>query len=395
MKILFLSQWFPYPANNGSKLRIYNLLYGLAQHHEVTLLSFTDQPQSSLNLSGLQPICKKVHAIAWKPFNRKSKRSLMGFINLAPRSVVDTFSIEMEHRIDEEISTTPYDVVIASQINMAGYAKSFHGLPALLEEIELSVLYEQYTHASSLLSRFRHGLTWFKFKHYLNTLLRYFNLCTVVSEKEKCLFTRTISNRKFVEIIPNCVNLSYYSGILQSPQPNELVFTGSFSYTANYDAMCWFVSEIFDKIKSIQPRVHITITGDCAGLSLPNVDNITLTGLVEDVRPIIASSWISLAPIREGGGTRLKILEAMALRTPVVATSKGAEGLDVQNNVHLLIADSPDDFANAVIRIMNEPGLRDRLVDNAYRLVQQKYDWSSIMPMFLNIVEKISYMKGT
>ena len=139
------------------------------------------------------------------------------------------------------------------------------------------------------------------------------------------------------------------------------------------------------------PDVCLTITGDHANLPLPSTENVTLTGFVDDIRPLIASSWISLAPIQVGGGTRLKILEAMALRTPVVATSKGAEGLDATPGEHLLIADTPEAFAATTVRLLREPELRQYLADNAYQLVSQKYDWAAAMPQFLNLVDRVAH----
>jgi glycosyltransferase involved in cell wall biosynthesis len=139
------------------------------------------------------------------------------------------------------------------------------------------------------------------------------------------------------------------------------------------------------------PGVGLTITGDHAGLPLPCTNHVSLAGVVDDVRPLIASASVSLAPIRVGGGTRLKILEAMALRAPVVATSKGAEGLDVRDGEHLLIADTPEAFADATIRLLKEPGLRERLADNAYQLVREHYDWAVVMPRFLHLVERVAH----
>jgi len=107
------------------------------------------------------------------------------------------------------------------------------------------------------------------------------------------------------------------------------------------------------------------------------------------VRPLIASAWASIAPLQQGGGTRLKILEALALQTPVVATSKGAEGLDARHDEHLLIADAPDEFANQVVRLLQDPALRQRLAANGARLVSEQYDWANVMPRFLNLVEQI------
>jgi glycosyltransferase involved in cell wall biosynthesis len=103
----------------------------------------------------------------------------------------------------------------------------------------------------------------------------------------------------------------------------------------------------------------------------------------------VASSWISLAPIHTGGGTRLKILEAMGLRTPVVATTKGAEGLEVQSGEHLLMADTPEDFAKTIVELCHNRGLRRLLTDNAYDLVRKRYDWPVILPQFLELVEKV------
>jgi glycosyltransferase involved in cell wall biosynthesis len=118
---------------------------------------------------------------------------------------------------------------------------------------------------------------------------------------------------------------------------------------------------------------------------------VTLTGFVDDVRPLIAQSWISVVPLHTGGGTRLKILEAMALGTPVVATSKGAEGLDVQSGRHLLIADTPEAFAQSAIRLLKEPELRRQLAKSAYQLIREKYDWAVVIPRFLALTERVAH----
>jgi glycosyltransferase involved in cell wall biosynthesis len=151
--------------------------------------------------------------------------------------------------------------------------------------------------------------------------------------------------------------------------------------------MTWFLRHVYPRIQAEAPDVSLAITGDHRGLPLPPSENVTLTGFVEDIHSLIKGAWCSIAPLQSGGGTRLKILEAMALGTPVVATSKGAEGLDVEDDVHLLLGDTPEAFANAVVRVMYEPGLRQRLVDNSLQLVRAKYDWANVMPRFLDLVE--------
>jgi glycosyltransferase involved in cell wall biosynthesis len=390
MKILFLSRWYPYPPNNGSKIRIYNLINGLAKSHEVTLLSFIDDLDTAINnLESCSP-CYKVKLVPWKNFNPASITAKLGFFSLQPRSLIDTHSPEMERNIREFLAGGDYDMVIASQITAASYSRYFNGVPALFEEVELSVPYEGFIRAKSALRRFRSGLTWAKHRRYLARLLQDFQACTVVSERERRLLSRNIKNCKIIHVIPNCVNLTDYRGVNETPQPDTLIFTGSFQYFPNYEAMLWFLNEVYPQVQSQIPGVNLTITGKRTRHPLPASQNVTLTGYVNDVRSLIARSWISIAPIFTGGGTRLKILEAMALGTPVVTTTKGAEGLEIQSDEHLLIADTPDIFAGNIIRLLKDPGLRSRLAKNAFQLVRDKYDCAVVMPRFLDLVETIA-----
>jgi sugar transferase (PEP-CTERM/EpsH1 system associated) len=389
MRILFISQWLPHPPSNGTKLRAFHLLRGLAEHHEVTLLSFADPSQAAPDTSALLGFCADVRIVAPKPFDRHSPRARWGFFSPTPRSVAETFSVEMGQCVDQILSASHYDAVVASELGAAAYAQHFRGLPALFEDAEIGVLYEQFAHATSIRQRLRYGLTWAKHRRYVARVLRAFGACTVASERERQLLCLAAPGYRSVAVVPNGVDLASYEGVRETPRPRTLVFAGAFTFGANYDAMRWFVSEIYPKIRARVPGVSLTITGDHANRPLASVDDVHLTGFVSDVRPLIASASVSLAPIRIGSGTRLKILEAMALRTPVVATSKGAEGLDLRHDEHLLIADAPDAFAEAVLRLLTEPGLRQQLTEQAYRVVQQQYDWKIIMPRFLELVEHV------
>ncbi len=390
MRILFLSRWFPYPPNNGSKLRIYNLLRGLSQHHQITLLSFADEPTADPNVPELRRICHDVQTVPWKPFDPQSRQARWAFLSITPRSYVDTYSPSMSKHVERALSTCDYDLVIASQLDMAQYGRMLRKTPALLEEVEVALLYEQVAQATSSRQRARRHLTWLKHRRYLAGVLQNFRACTVVSERERQLLQRTVPGSGLVEVVPNGIDVADYEVTGAEPQPNSLIYTGSFRYAANHDAMIWFLEAVWPRIQARIPEASLTITGDHAGLSLPPANNVTLAGFVPDVRPLIASSWVSVAPLRVGGGTRLKILEAMALGTPVVATSKGTEGLEALNGMHLLVADTPEDFAAAVVRLLCEPELRLRLAENAYQLVSNKYDWKGIMPRFLSLVEQVA-----
>jgi glycosyltransferase involved in cell wall biosynthesis len=390
MNILFLSRWFPFPANNGSKLRIHNLLRGLSRHHSITLLSFVEQPVESAHLEMARSLCADVRFIPWREFAPHSLRARLGVLSLKPRSVVDTFSSEMAHAISTVLDEQKFDVVVASQSPMAAYRPYFKNIPALFEEVEIGLAHGR-ANSSDMWQSFRHGLTWLKLRIYLSGLLNSFDALTVASEQEKQLILENFRGyKKQIVVIPNCVNVDEYRNIQSQPVPASLIFPGSFRYHANYDAMVWFVRDVFPRVLEHCPEARLIITGDHADLPLPSMKNVTLTGYVDDIKTMIASSTLSIAPLLSGGGTRLKILEAMAVGTPVVATAKGAEGLPVRSGEHLLIADQPELFADCVIKMLKDEQLRKKIAGNAERLVTGTYDWPAVMPRFLQLIEGLA-----
>ena len=317
-------------------------------------------------------------------------QSTLNLFSSTPRSIIEEFSPEMAQRIQEILAKEKFDLIIASQLGTAIYGKNFLEHPAIFEELEMGVLYEEFTQAKSNWQKFRSGLTWEKHRRYVKRILKNFELCTVVSEQEKQLVSNFIIDDLSVDIIPNFITFSDFSDFDATPEQNRLIFTGPFRYFANHDAMVWFLREIYPKIQAQVPDVQLFITGDNADLPLPEASNVTLTGFVEDVRPLIASSSANIVPMRVGAGTRLKILEAMALGVPVVSTSKGAEGLDVKHGEHLLIADSAQGFAKSVVLLLRDAELRSDLITRARNLVERKYDMKAVMPQFEKLIQRVA-----
>jgi polysaccharide biosynthesis protein PslH len=389
MNILFLSRWFPFPPNNGSKIRIYHLLQGLSQLHHVTLLSFSDLPLPSPENLRQSKICSDIQIVPWKPFNGKSVKAQLGFFSSLPRSLVDTHSQQMEALIRNTLRKRKIDVVIASQLSMASYYPSFQGMPALFEEIELGLFYDQMSRGTNILKSLRGRLSWTKLHQYMSHLLGVFTSGTVVSGVEYRVLADNFQKHEHkIEILPNCIDLRDYQNIKVDRRTKHIIFSGAFSYPPNYQAMQWFILHVYPSIVKQVPDVQLIITGDHANLPLPKMDNVILAGHVDDVKSLIASCDVSIAPLWTGGGTRLKIIEAMAIGTPVVATSKGAEGLFVQNGEHILIADEPKKFAEHAIQLLRDRDLRSYISSNAARLVKESYDWQVTMPRFLRLVER-------
>ncbi|MCC7176503.1 MAG: glycosyltransferase [Bryobacterales bacterium] len=371
-----------------------NLLRGLCERHRVTLLSFRGAREGEACAALPAPAPEEVRVCRYREFNPRSVRSLAGFFSTAPRSLVYTHSSEMEGLIRQAVGKTQFDLVIASQLSMGAYYRAFRGIPAILEEEELAMYCPWACGADSLHNSFRHRLAWAKHRSYLGRLLRHFRACTVASEAERRLLAAAVPHYQSVHVIPNTIDLSLFPAPAKERVQDSLIFSGPMSYRPNYDAVLWFLREVYPAVKSEIPGARLTVTGDPGSFPRPADPDVVFTGWVDDVRPLVGRSAVSIVPIRQGGGTRLKILEAMALGTPVVTTSKGAEGLDGSDGIHLRIADDPRAFARCVAALLRDAQERERLAENAYSLVRAQYDSRVVVPRFLRLVESAGAYGG-
>lgn len=392
MRILFISAWYPYPPDNGSKIRVYHLLQELARHHQITLLSFLPTAAETRFIPRLQEFCTTVRVVQRDPFQRDRMKAILGFLSPRPRSVVSTYSPEMAQSVRKTVRRESFDIVIASTTATAAYALQVSGVPKVLEEHNFMtrLMWEQYHAQRSPLKQLQRWLTWQKSKRYESWLFRQFDACTMVSEQDKAAVLATMPGCPRVEVIPNGVDVHYYAAGSIAPAPYTLVFNGALTYSANHDATRYFLGEILPLIRAEVPDVALKITGSTAGVDLDGLSldsNVVLTGYMDDIRPVVAASWVCVVPLRVGGGTRLKILEAMALGTPVVTTSKGAEGLDVSPGQDILIADEPAEFATSTLRLLRDPALRQHLAHHGRKLVERKYSWTKIGQKLNSLLE--------
>jgi polysaccharide biosynthesis protein PslH len=381
MKILFVSRWYPYPVDNGSKIRIYHLIRMLAEEHEVDLISFSSEKVNEERIKAMKPFCQKIQTTEYFSNDRNPFHSLRGFLSIKPKSAVVSYNPEMQQLIREADQGGRYDVLISSQIDMAAYTLSWKSSPKIFEELELTTLYQKYQMEQNPLARLRKRLMWLKYERFMKSMLSTYACTTVVSELERGLVEKVIPEYRHFEVVPNGVDINSMTGDFGQVEEDSLVYSGALSYYANMDAMEFFLKSIFPIIKSYRPGVKLYITGSTTGIDLkqlPAEDGVVFTGYLSDIRPRIARSMVSIVPLRIGGGTRLKILESLALRTPVVATNKGAEGLDLIADKDLLIADDPQDFAKAVVRVLEDHSLRDQLGSHGYATVKRCYDWGVV-----------------
>lgn len=392
MEILFLSTWYPQPPDNGSKLRVYYLLQALGQAHEVSLLSFDFVTTGSAETAALARYCRNVEIVAINPFLANQGGLLRTF--LSPSPLVVRSIPAMRRTTTRCLESKSFDAVIASTEMMATYALQVSsGVAKVLEEHNSFTRWMKNRFLDQIrpLDRLRSWVSWQKTRYYEARLFNRFDLVTMVSGQDHATTRGLPGYHGRSEIVPNGVDCIHNRPGLKHHQREHLVFNGSLTYSANYDAIQWFLALIWPRIRAEVRDASLIITGSTVGVDLNGLmlnESVHFTGYVEDVRIPVAEAAIAIAPIRQGGGTRLKILEAMALATPVVATSKGAEGLDVVDGEHLLLADTPDAFANAVVRLLQDVNLSHQLSVNARRLVEARYDWESIGQRFVSHVEE-------
>jgi glycosyltransferase involved in cell wall biosynthesis len=264
-------------------------------------------------------------------------------------------------------------------------------------DIDVSLGYQRYQawiDAHSSVRGLRYWVSWQKTRCYEWRLIKRFDACTVVAPEELKFVRRTFhgTGARF-HLSENGVDCTHNRPGLAPTVPGSLVYNGALTYSANYDAVKYFLADVYPLIRNQEAGVSLTVTGSTSGVKLQDLsldESVCFSGHVVDVRPVVAGASVCVVPIRQGGGTRLKILEAMALGTPVVATSKGAEGLDVTPERDILIADEPSEFAVQVVRLLRHPALRRRLAANGRRLVEQRYEWAQIGERFVELIEDVA-----
>lgn len=403
MNILFLSRWFPFPADNGSRQRIAALLAALAERHQVSLLSFVESHRhadvqdraggihGTRHFDARLPVClpvylDEVHTVSFP--HAVPLHWIDALRTPGPRSLAAQHSWLMHDRVKELTSGRAFDALITSEIDMLPYAPAASVPRRISDGVEIAVYHDALRQRWTL-GGLRARVRWSRLTRYLRLSLNRFELCTTVSDRERDLISHNVAPSCSLTVTPNGVDVQACLRSCAVPQPDTLIYAGALTYRANFDAMDYFIAEILPRVRAERPNVTLRITGEARPeivAKLPQDPSVVFTGYLDDVRSAVAESWISVAPLRIGSGTRLKILEAMALGVPVVSTSKGAEGL--QHDGTVCVADDPDAFARRVVELLRSPALRETTTKRARQVIADRYDWRTIGAEFVAAVEE-------
>jgi polysaccharide biosynthesis protein PslH len=381
MKVLFLMPYTPIPSHSGGALRMYHLLKHLANHHEVTVLTFGTPEDRELLLQAFPGRLRNVTMLngSWV---RKYRRIAQFYALWTRMSFFEMLAHteEMQRCIVDALEKNDFDVVQTEFSHMAHYEIP-GSVPKILDahNIEFEIFRQLWKNAASPLHRL----------HYRQEYRRFFKNEVAIFRRQDAIFATSSNDSAVLDlhcpsipkyVIPNGVDTDYFRPEHQTPEPYSLVFTGTMAYSPNSDGACYFLDEIFPRIKAVIPQVKIYIVGQRPPKHLLQraSDSVVVTNSVPDVRPYIERALVYVVPLRMGSGTRLKILEAMAMRKPIVTTTMGSEGIPVVDRESALVADRPEAFADAVVELIRNRDLRDRLAGVGYELSTTQYDWNVI-----------------
>jgi glycosyltransferase involved in cell wall biosynthesis len=289
----------------------------------------------------------------------------------------------MRKKIRAVLTAHNIDLVHLDMLHLGDYLEIFRGWPVVMVEhnVESVLLRRRVENESNLFRKAYLFYQYLKLRRYEARVCRRANHVVTVSEIDADLL-RSLSGAANITAIANGVDTSYFQDIAVPRRDHGLVFVGGLSWFPNYDAVHYFCAEVLPRIAAEIPDVTLTIVGkrpdDRKIRDILSNPRVRLTGLIDDVRPAIAEAAAYVVPLRIGGGTRLKILDALSMGKAIISTSVGSEGLEIVQGEHLLVADDAEGFARAVIRVLRDRELARRLGEAGRQLVQRKYEWEVI-----------------
>jgi polysaccharide biosynthesis protein PslH len=401
MRILFLSPYPPFPPRGGGALRIWNLLRGVAAHHDVTCLTFAPNAAAVAALAPMRDSIRLATVIGPPP-RSLARRAWTTLASPLPDMALRNASPAYAAALSRLLAAERFDVVQAESIEMAGYARqaALLGIRTVLDEFNAEYLLQRraaltdlggavrFTPRLRLLLAGLYSLVqWRKLAAYEARLVRAFDEVLVVSAEDQAALRR-LAPEGTLRIVPNGVDSTHFAPERVAPHVAGgpyLVFTGTLDYRPNIDALTWFVHTVLPRVTAIRPEVRLLVVGRApapAVQALHNGTTVEVLGEVADTRPYIAGAATYVLPMRIGGGSRLKLLEALAMGAPVVSTTLGAEGLvGLEDGVHLVLADAPAAMAMAILHVLDDPAAGQQLAAAGRRFVVQRYDWQAITPL--------------
>jgi polysaccharide biosynthesis protein PslH len=383
MKLLWVKTDFLHPTTRGGQIRTLETLRRLHRWHEVHYIAY-DDPAQPEGLARSFEYCAKAYPVAHRIVDKKSAAFALqlagGLISRLPVAVGRYRSRAMRDQIAQLTGRVKFDCMVCDFLFPAPNMPRLADCVLFQHNVEAAIWKRHVKHNSGL-KKLYFKLQAKRMEKYEREVCRSVKKVIAVSELDAEEMRRGYGVKN-VYAAPTGVDLDYFARPAGAEKLADLVFLGSMDWMPNIDGAAWFVREALPLIHAKLPQCSLAIVGRRPAPEITRLaeadPRIHVTGTVPDVRPWLFGSAVSIVPLRIGGGTRLKIYEAMAARAPVVSTTIGAEGLDVAHGTNIHLADSPQNFAARCVELLEDAGERERLANAAWELVASKYSWETV-----------------
>jgi sugar transferase (PEP-CTERM/EpsH1 system associated) len=383
MRLLWVYSDFLHPTNRGGQIRTLETLKCLHKRHEVHYAGlwnpkFPEGPARAKEYASyVYPVRRKVIAKTSPAFLFQLAK---GLVSEMPVAVFRHQSDELRATVDRLLREHSFDHVVCDFLSSAPHFSDLSRAVLFQHNVEAMIWKRHLEHASSPLRRYYFRRQARLMLEYERQVCRSVKSIIAVSEADSQKM-RELYGASRVTAVPTGVDVDFFRPTTEAQQASDLVFVGSMDWMPNIDGVVWFVNEVLPLIKRKLPQCSLAVVGRTPGREVTELaereSGIRITGTVADVRPWLWESKVSIVPLRIGGGTRLKIYEAMAAGAPVVSTTIGAEGLDIAPGENILLADEPEAFAEACVRLISDANERRRLADAARQHVETKHSWEA------------------
>jgi sugar transferase (PEP-CTERM/EpsH1 system associated) len=384
MKILFVVPNVP----SRIRARPFNLIRRLARIHDVSVLCLSTNDSDRRFVEELRQYCRDVEVIGVSRL-RSLGNCLAAMFSLKPLRYAYFHSPELQRRVREKVRQKELDVLHVEHLKAALILENFRGqVPSVLDAVDCVSLFELRRRRilrSRLLKAFS-WTEWKKMRWWENKIGERFDRLVISSNRDKERYPASPALKDRLDVVRNGVDLEYFAFRPSQPRSNLVVFCAKLDYSANADAGLYLCREIWPRLLARRPQLQLNIVGSGPPRGIMRFDgrnNIRVTGAVPDVRPHLAAAAVAVCPVRMQAGTQFKILEAMALGVPVVATRMCCPALAVEPGTHLLVADAPEEYVTAVESLLDDILLRQKLVEAARRFVETYHDWDTSLQRLL------------
>jgi sugar transferase (PEP-CTERM/EpsH1 system associated) len=398
MNILWLKTELLHPVDKGGKIRSYNMLKALKRNCRITYLTLDDGTADSTARELASEYC---HDLVCVPHRRREKFTTGFYVELAlnlasdlPYAIKKYESPEMRQELVRLLAAQRIDVLVCDFLAPAvNVPPNLNCTTVLFQHNVEAMIWKRHYEVQTATARKAYLYRqWQKMRAFEAKACPQFDSVIAVSREDRDQMRQEYGLENVFDV-PTGVDTAYFrpSGRIET-RPHHLVFTGSMDWLPNEDGIRYFTEQIMPRIKQSVPDVTLTVVGRDPYPSLVELSkrdpSVTVTGRVDDVRPYMEEAAVYIVPLRIGGGTRLKIYEAMAMEKPVVSTTIGAEGLPVTDGEEIVLADTPESFAQAVVELLKQQNLSAEIGARAAAKVRAEFGWESVADSFAAICER-------